>query len=137
VAAVDAALAWLEAEIAANTHGAPQALEWNQYLSFAAKDRALAGAATSAPGTPARDIRDGGGMTLEQRLQVYGNDHGNALSDYSTSWENIGDAQSTTVFGAAKAGTLPVATDFEKTDEGIAENVILAAIIGDGDSART
>lgn len=68
---------------------------------------------------------------------MYGNDHGNTMSDYSTSWENIGDAQSTTVFGVAKAGTSPTATVFEQTAEGIAENIILAAIIGDGDSART
>jgi hypothetical protein len=85
-------------------------LEWNQYLSFAARDRARAGPGASVPGTPARDVKDGKGKTLEQRLQVYGNDHGNGMSDYSTSWENIGDATSTTVFGAAKAGTSPALT---------------------------
>lgn len=110
---MDAAIAWLDAEIAAQSSigaVAPPALEWNQYLSFAARDRARAGPGASVPGTPARDVKDGEGKTLEQRLQVYGNDHGNDMSDYSTSWENIGDATSTTVFGAAKVGTSPAVT---------------------------
>lgn len=112
---------------------------WNQYLSFAARDRARAGPGTSAPGTPARDVKDGQGKTLEQRLQEYGTDHGNTVSDYSTSWETIGDAKSTTVFGAAKSGTAPAVPAHAETDEAydrmIAENIVLAALIGDGDTS--
>jgi hypothetical protein len=60
------------------------------------------------------------------------------MSDYSTSWQNVGNAKSTTVFGAAKAGTSPAVPSHAPTDVAydrmIAENVVLAAIIGDGDS---
>lgn len=60
------------------------------------------------------------------------------MSDYSSSWENIGNAKSTTVFGAAEAGTSPAVPAHAETDEAydrmIAENIVLAAIIGDGDN---